>query len=477
VKARPDSVDIAVLGGGPAGSAVAIKAAQLGHKVCVIERGCGPRHCQFGQSLAPSILPLFDVLGVRDAIEAARFPCSSGVLVLWGENFPRYREFESGKGFHIERRVFDAILRQAAMRFGAVVLCPADVVGVERTPELATPWTVRFAIGRERREIHAKIIVDAAGKRPAIPFARPRRSPPLIAVLGNWRVSRTTAMHSVVEAGADRWYWAGPQRDGTFTVAVFFGPRSHLVAKSGSLTAAYRSLIGESRTLRHVAGELLAPIVACDPTSRSVSNPLETGLVRVGEAALSLDPLSSQGIQTALTAGLQAAVVVNTWLRRPRGAAAADPFYRERHAEMIEHSENNSHQIYAEAADRIGTAFWRDRSSSRNAPDPSHVLRRTTPVPDPFARLALANNVRLTRMAVARDDLAEFAPAIVWPGPQRPVAFVGSMPVGELATLLATGARAHELVRSWSSMVGEALALKALAWMWQTGVIDVDKPA
>jgi hypothetical protein len=31
------------------------------------------------------------------------FPDSPGVLVLWGENFPRYREFESGKGFHIER--------------------------------------------------------------------------------------------------------------------------------------------------------------------------------------------------------------------------------------------------------------------------------------------------------------------------------------------------------------------------------------
>jgi flavin-dependent dehydrogenase len=477
VNGRPDSVDIAVLGGGPAGSAIAIKAAQLGHTVCVIERGCGPRHCQYGQSLAPSILPLLDVLGVRDAVEAARFPRLSGVLVLWGENVPRFREFESGRGFHIERGVFDAILREGAIRFGAVVLCPAVVVGVEHTPELATPWTVRCAIGRERTELRAKIIVDAAGKWPAIPVARPRSSPPLIAVLGNWQMSRTTGAQSIVEAGADHWYWAGQQREGTVSIAVFFGPRSHLVAKSASLKTAYRSLIGESQMLRNVAGELLAPIIACDSTSRSVSNPLETDLVRVGEAALSLDPLSSQGIQTALTAGLQAAIVVNTWLRRPLRAAAADAFYRERHAEMIEHSETNSHRIYAEAANRFGTAFWRDRSSSRNERDPSRVLRRTTPVPDLFARLHLANKVRLTRMAVVRDDLAEFAPAIVWPGSHRPVSFVGSVPVGELATLLATGAGAQEVVRSWSSVVGEALALKALAWMWQTGVIDVDQTA
>src|SRR6266581_2807746 len=144
---------------------------------------------------------------------------------------------------------------------------------------------------------------------------------------------------------------------------------------------------------------------------------------------------------------------------------------------MIAYSETNSRQIYAEAANRIGTAFWRDRSSSRNEPDPSYGLRRTTPLPDPFDKPQLANGVHVTCMAVACDDLVEFAPAIVWSGPHRPVAFVGSVPVGELARRLAAVAPAREVVRSWSEVVGEAAALKALAWMWQTGVIEASSAA
>jgi 2-polyprenyl-6-methoxyphenol hydroxylase-like FAD-dependent oxidoreductase len=69
MKALSGSYDIVVMGGGPAGAATALRAAQLGHNVCLIERGYGQWHAPFCQSLAPSIWPLLDVLGVRDDVE------------------------------------------------------------------------------------------------------------------------------------------------------------------------------------------------------------------------------------------------------------------------------------------------------------------------------------------------------------------------------------------------------------------------
>jgi flavin-dependent dehydrogenase len=474
MKTAPRMVDVVVVGGGPAGAATALKAARLGHEVCLIDRESGSWHGGFAQSLAPSVLPLLDALGVSEDVEAAGFSRSPGVSLLWGEERPRYRAFEDGAGFQIERDRFDRILRRAAMRSGAIVLCPARVLGAERTPGPTTAWIVRLVMDGKPVEIRTKILVDAAGKKSTIPAARARTSPPLISALGRWRASRNVASGSMVEAGTDCWYWAGRQRDGTLTAAVFFDPRSRLLAGRVSLATAYCALIGNSRLLRDVGGELLAPVIACDATSRHVHDPLEEDLVRVGEAAVSLDPLSSQGIQAALTAGLQAAIVVNTWLRRPR-CAAADAFYRDRHADVIRRGESNRRQIYAEAAQRLGTAFWNERSAPPVQADTARAARRATPVPDPFARLQLAKGVRVRPAAIVRNDLAEFAPAVVGTDSEQAVAFLGDVPIGELAARLVAGAPAAELVRSWSETVGEARALRALAWMWQRGLVEADK--
>jgi hypothetical protein len=76
---------------------------------------------------------------------------------------------------------------------------------------------------------------------------------------------------------------------------------------------------------------------------------------------------------------------------------------------------------------------------------------------------------------VIHDDLAEFAPAIARSGPERPVAFIAGVPIGDLAARLVSDASAQEVVRSWSSVVGEVAAFKALAWMWHSGMIKADQ--
>lgn len=54
------------------------------------------------------------------------------------------------------------------------------------------------------------------------------------------------------------------------------------------------------------------------------------GDLAVGDAALALDPLSSQGVAAALRGAAQAAAVVHTRLRAPEHAALANAFYRDR---------------------------------------------------------------------------------------------------------------------------------------------------
>src|SRR5688572_29358999 len=67
---RHHETEICVIGGGPAGSTVARELASLGHDVILVERAPFPRR-HIGESLSPGILPLLDLIGIRNRIEDA----------------------------------------------------------------------------------------------------------------------------------------------------------------------------------------------------------------------------------------------------------------------------------------------------------------------------------------------------------------------------------------------------------------------
>jgi 2-polyprenyl-6-methoxyphenol hydroxylase-like FAD-dependent oxidoreductase len=92
---------------------LAIRLAQLGHDVCVIERSMFPRS-HVGESLSPGIRPQLDMLGVGPAIAAAEFwPCRTS-LVQWESDVAVRRDFGAAAGMLVDRGRFDALLLDCA---------------------------------------------------------------------------------------------------------------------------------------------------------------------------------------------------------------------------------------------------------------------------------------------------------------------------------------------------------------------------
>jgi flavin-dependent dehydrogenase len=76
----------------------------------------------------------------------------------------------------------------------------------------------------------------------------------------------------------------------------------------------------------YAAGEVFARHADASRTNA----PIEDGLIRVGDAALAMDPLSGHGVFEAIASARAAAAVINTILRRPDDAELARAFYQER---------------------------------------------------------------------------------------------------------------------------------------------------
>jgi flavin-dependent dehydrogenase len=274
-----DPVDLLVLGAGPAGCAAAIQARRSGQRVLILEPAGRGRPAP-GKTLHPGIEPIFERLGVRDAVIAENFHRHRGVWTEWdgSRTFTPFGADQHGPwaGFQADRSRLKSLLLEAALALGAE-LNGSDV------PERSIIDTRGVAgVVAGGKEFHARWTVDATGRRAWL--ARKLR-------LVNSRCSpRMLAKFWWTDAACD-------DLDGQ--------PSIRAEARGWSWTAP----LGASRTAQvsltvHDPGESPAHGAGTDVSWRIHRNCAAPGYLLLGEAAAVLDPLSSHGVLRALMSGM-----------------------------------------------------------------------------------------------------------------------------------------------------------------------------
>jgi flavin-dependent dehydrogenase len=308
-------LDALVVGGGPAGLAVAGALRQRGRSVALFERSAYDT-LRVGETLGAEAFPPLRAIGAWDRVGPIlerQVPLRS-VLSAWGSGDLAERhsiEHPLGEGRHVERRVFDAALASWAEEIGVRVLRGSGACAVTR---VEGGFSVRPARGEV---LTGRAFVDASGRgAPGGARLGGRRWLALdrqIAIVARMRGGSERGFDLLLEAVEDGYWYSAPQANGVLVVAhvtdadLARGTRGFEAALARAPHTARRcegrSLDGGPRSVRADSGRLFP-----DHGDRWWA---------VGDAAFASDPLAGNGVSRALRSAADLAERIDASLDAP----------------------------------------------------------------------------------------------------------------------------------------------------------------
>jgi flavin-dependent dehydrogenase len=448
--------DVCVIGGGPAGSTLAARLAALGHRVVVVERAAFPRR-HLGESLTPGVRPLLVAIGAGDVLEKAGALAVRSVLVSWEDGLRERIDPESG-GMLVDRGRFDALLLDHARAAGVELLQPATFRDCR---EDANGWRISVERSEESICIEARFLADASGRAFATRGRKRRTGARTTALYAYWR-GPDLPKRPRIEAGVDAWYWGVPIPDGTYNTLVFVDPRTWTLDR-------FEELVTRSGLLQGCPDiRLVSPVQAADATPYIDEESVTRRSIKVGDAALAVDPLSSSGVQKAIQSALSGAVVVNTLLRKPESAAAAIEFYRASLADAAKRHSDWAGEYYSAAAATRDAEFWRLRASLTVPANAAPSIDASDFSDEP---LVLSTDLRFVELSCLDGAFVAMKLAIQHPSLDRPVTYVGGCEMPPLVRMLRPGMKPMEIALLWSGRVPIDRGLALTGWLISKGLL------
>ena len=355
------------MGGGPAGAAAATLLAGLGHSVVVVERAKFPRP-RIGESLPPKVEPLFAILGVTERVKTANFIRMRGTTISQGHGIQSHDFHPSGArlGYQVDRAELDRILLDRAREVGAKVFEDASFAAVSREGERVVG--LAFTHAGARAELKTRFVVDASGPSAVISRAlgvKRRDAIRTVAICGYWKEALLPqvfpATNTLFEMLPDGWVWSLLRGDGLRNVTLGVDP-STIQSAGISSAELYLSKVRESRLVGPLLdrARLVGKVDVFDATWSAAERYAGDGFLLAGDAASTIDPLTSQGVYKALQSGIVGAATINTCLVRPDDAPLAIGYYQAAQEEFQRNYAEIALSFYR-ASPFSNEPFWRTR--------------------------------------------------------------------------------------------------------------------
>jgi 2-polyprenyl-6-methoxyphenol hydroxylase-like FAD-dependent oxidoreductase len=466
------TAEVCVLGSGPAGAAIASRLACLGHNVVLIGDEGASRRSRL-ESVSPGILPFLAQLDLETALEKCAVPCEEPII-RWETAEPFARSAPGPSGHLLDRNLFDSCLLKAVRRAGVHVLSAR----IREVPERLTEggaWRVRLAVDGGIQDVYAHFLIVATGRKPLLPQPRKRILPPLLALQARWLPSSPVRPRISVEALRDGWVWGAPLPDGSYAAVAFLDPPSRSRRRGADATTSleerYHALLSETTVFGDcLHGPRLSHVTACDTSAFLAEEVIGSDWMLVGDSAVTLEPISAQGVQVALKLGCQGAAVVHTLLSDASSVLIAESFYRDQCRRIAARHVKTTRQFYAAPERFREEPFWRSRAFQAQDSD----LPLPHPSPDavsPTTRVHLSPEAELRAIPCLIGDRICLQTALEHPSLDSPVSHLGDIAVATLLLGTTQARAAGELCRSWVQQGVADHPLSLLYWFLQREIL------
>ena len=327
-----DIYDVAIIGGGPAGSIAAALLARAGRRVVVFEREKFPRF-HIGESLLPFSMKAFSRLDLHEKIRRAGFMKKFGGEMFGscsetGNKFyfkDAYRS-QSDHAYQVTRADFDKLLLDHARESGVEVREQTTVARVTFARE-----HVDLAIGENgsSENVRTRYVIDASGRNSVLGnqlgikknYDHLQKLSLFAHYDGVWRPDGIDATLTLLIRGIDRWFWIIPLTAQRTSIGVVLDKETFRAAKMSAEDFLEQSLAEQPIIAKRMANaQRVSEVhVAADFSYRSARLHGDRWLL-AGDAAGFIDPIFSSGVFLAVFSGEQCADILNEVLDRPRRA-------------------------------------------------------------------------------------------------------------------------------------------------------------
>jgi len=333
--------DLCVIGGGIAGGTLALELSKRRYNVLLIEKENFPRFhigCSFSSGVVTHWISEF---GLNDILSKSIIEEKQQIEVSWESDQPIFKE---ENGCLVDHGLFDDLLIQKCIEHNVkVVFCNSS----QFINHQEKGWGISF----EGITLSAKILVEATGRKSSvIKTGKDKYLPKLLAVYGF--LDKKT-VNPQLKSDQNYWVWTTPYRDKTLTV-IYSNPNT--ITSSGGMQNFFKVAVKNTFDYSVTQEENLT-LSSCDATANVDLSPIGNNYIKIGDAAFTLDPLSSQGVAKAFKSASHAVRIVHTMLHKPYLIDDLIHFYTTVIGEEVENNKKWTLDFY-QAQARFTDDFW-----------------------------------------------------------------------------------------------------------------------